>query len=104
MMSRDLTDSRWMFAKAIGFIIIGLLASTLIFLELPRWDILALLVIAIWAFARAYYFAFYVVEHYVDPSFRYAGFIDMLKYGLMKLHEQRSNGEPKKEETAPGPD
>jgi hypothetical protein len=32
-----------------------------------------LLAVAIWCFARAYYFAFYVIEHYVDDSYRFSG-------------------------------
>jgi hypothetical protein len=51
----------------------GLLASVLLLVEAPSWKVAALLAIAIWAFARAYYFAFYVVEHYVDPGYRFAG-------------------------------
>jgi hypothetical protein len=39
-----------------------------------------LLAIAIWAFCRAYYFAFYVVEHYADPNFRFAGLVDFVRY------------------------
>ena len=38
------------------------------------------LAIAIWAFARAYYFAFYVVEHCIDPGHKYAGLLSFLKY------------------------
>lgn len=33
----------------------------------------ALFVLIAWASSRAYYFAFYVVQHYVDPSLRFAG-------------------------------
>jgi hypothetical protein len=39
-----------------------------------------LLVIAIWCFCRVYYFAFYVIEHYVDPGYRFAGLVDFMKY------------------------
>jgi hypothetical protein len=38
------------------------------------------LAIAIWAFARAYYFAFYVIEPYIDPHFRYAGLWSFVRY------------------------
>jgi hypothetical protein len=69
-----------MFAKAAGFLVIGLTCVTLILLETPRWDIAAYLSLAIWAFARAYYFAFYVVENYVDDQFRYSGFISFVRY------------------------
>jgi hypothetical protein len=52
----------------------------LILLQMPRWDVAIYLAISIWAFARAYYFAFYVVEHYIDPNYRYAGLISFLKH------------------------
>jgi hypothetical protein len=29
---------------------------------------------------RAYYFCFYVLEHYADPTFRYAGLLDLFRY------------------------
>ena len=32
-----------------------------------------------WASARAYYFAFYVLERYVDPRLRYAGLLALLR-------------------------
>ena len=39
-----------------------------------------LLALAIWAFCRAYYFAFYVIEHYIDPGFKFAGLWAMLRH------------------------
>ena len=79
-LGRDLTSPWWIYAKAVGFVLIGLAASALILLQMPRWDVAIYLSISIWAFARAYYFAFYVVEHYIDPNYRYAGLISFLKH------------------------
>jgi hypothetical protein len=79
-LGRDLTSPLWIYAKAVGFVLIGLSASVLILLQMPRWDVAIYLAISIWAFARAYYFAFYVVEHYIDPNYRYAGLISFLKH------------------------
>ena len=79
-LGRDLTSLWWIYAKAVGFVMIGLAASALILLQMPRWDVAIYLAISIWAFARAYYFAFYVVEHYIDPNYRYAGLISFLKH------------------------
>ncbi len=76
----DLQSHRWMWVKAILFVVIGLVASALILMELPDGRILLLLLLAIWAFCRAYYFAFYVIEKYIDPSFRFAGLISVLRY------------------------
>jgi hypothetical protein len=43
-----------------------------------------LLALTIWCFARAYYFAFYVIQHYVDPGYRFAGLADFARYVLRK--------------------
>jgi hypothetical protein len=77
---RDLSSRRWMGVKAALFLIIGLLSSALILAELPKLRVLALLVLAIWSFCRAYYFAFYVIEHYIDPSFRFSGLFSALRH------------------------
>ena len=54
-----------------------------------------LLVIAIWSFCRFYYFAFYVIEHYVDPTYRFAGLSSFLKYLIgRKIGERTRNGKP----------
>jgi hypothetical protein len=69
----DITNPRLLYLKGGLFVLTGLLASGLILLESPSLRVAALLAVAIWCFARAYYFAFYVVEHYVDPGYRFAG-------------------------------
>ena len=83
---RDLTSHRWMWAKAALFLVIGIVSSALILMKLPELRVLALLILAIWSFCRAYYFAFYVIEHDIDPSFRFSGLIAALRY----LWEKRS--------------
>jgi len=77
---RDLQSSWAMWAKAILFVVIGISSSALILSELPTLRIFALLCLAIWSFCRAYYFAFYVLEHYIDPSFRYAGLFSLVRH------------------------
>ena len=44
--------------------------------ERPTLKTAVLLAISVWGFARAYYFAFYVVERYVDPSGRECAYYD----------------------------
>ena len=39
-----------------------------------------LLAIAVWSFCRLYYFAFYVIENYVDDSYRFSGLWSFVKY------------------------
>jgi hypothetical protein len=77
---RDLQSARWMWVKAILFVLIGVMAAALILVEVPEWRIAVLLALAIWAFCRAYYFAFYVLERYIDPSFRFAGLFSLARH------------------------
>ena len=81
---RDLRSHWWMWIKAVLFLVIGIVSSALILTEIPEWRVALLLALAIWAFCRAYYFAFYVIEKYVDPSFRYAGLFALIRYVCSK--------------------
>jgi len=76
----DLKNPKWMYAKAAMFVIIGVLTFGLLLLPQELWARIALQLLMIWAFARAYYFAFYVIEHYVDGNYRFAGLLDFMKY------------------------
>ena len=76
-----------MWAKAVLFLLIGLTSSILILMELPSLRVLLLLGLAIWSFCRAYYFAFYVIEHYVDPAYRFSGLFSVVRY-LWKLRRK----------------
>ena len=77
---RDLQSGRLMWVKAVLFLVIGGVSSALILMQCPEWRTGLLLGLAVWSFCRAYYFAFYVIEHYVDPSFRYSGLFSMVRY------------------------
>ena len=81
---RDLKDSRWMWIKAVLFLFIGISASVLIVLERPEWRLAVLLLVALWSFCRAYYFAFYVIERYIDPDYRFSGLLSVVRYLLGK--------------------
>lgn len=81
---RDLTSPRVMAIKAGLFVATGVLASAGLLLELPTLRTAVLLSLAIWGFCRAYYFAFYVVEHYIDPGYRFAGLWDFAMYVLTR--------------------
>lgn len=77
---KDLTDPRWIKFKGILFLVVGVIASSLLVVEAPTLRVALLLVIAVWCFCRAYYFAFYVIEKYVDPGFRFSGLGSAVKY------------------------
>lgn len=77
---RDLTNPTAIIAKGLLFIMLGGLASGLILVIEPDLKIAALHFVAIWAFCRFYYFAFYVIEHYVDDGYRFDGLGSAAKY------------------------
>lgn len=87
----DITSPTLLWIKFGLFVLVGLLASALALFFFPDVKLALLMAIAIWAFARAYYFAFYVIEHYVDPSFKYAGLMDFLRYAMRR---KRGDGGP----------
>ena len=74
----DIKNRRLLLAKGILFLILGLLALAMLLFENPNLRTLALLLIAVWAFCRFYYFLFYVLENYADRDKKYAGILDAL--------------------------
>jgi hypothetical protein len=84
----DIHNPKLLYLKGALFVALGLLTSALIIMDHPSWRLVALLPITIWAFARAYYFAFYVVQHYVDDGFKFAGLLSFLRYLLKRPKSQ----------------
>lgn len=80
-MSRVLSRP-WILLKAALFVVIGVVTGGLILWDSPSWRTLLLLAALVWACCRAYYFAFYVIEKYLDPSFRFAGLTSAIRYLL----------------------
>ena len=77
---KDLSSPFWIKLKGILFLLIGIVTAVLLFLDNPKWQTAILLTLAIWSFCRFYYFAFYVIGKYVDPSFKFSGLFDFAKY------------------------
>ena len=78
----DLKNPTAIYLQGLLFLILGITAAGLLILLHGSWQFCLLLAISIWGFCRAYYFAFYVIEHYVDGQFRFAGLIDFARYVL----------------------
>ena len=76
----NINSVKLLWCKGGLFLLLGLLAAALLIVRTGDLLVLLLLAISTWAFCRSYYFAFYVIEHYVDPSFRFAGLIDFIRY------------------------
>lgn len=77
---KDPRKPKWIYLKAALFLAIGTVSSILIIANAPNLQICLLLALAIWSFCRAYYFAFYVIEKYVDGSFKFSGLISAAKF------------------------
>ena len=80
MAGGDITNPRMLYAKGMLFLTTGVLAALLLIQERPTLKVTILLGLCIWCFARAYYFAFYVIEHYIDPQFKFAGLWSVVRY------------------------
>jgi hypothetical protein len=81
---KDLTSAFWIKLKGLLFLLIGISAAVFIFLDNPKWQTAVLLAMAIWSFCRFYYFAFYVIEKYVDPGYKFSGLISFARYLLQR--------------------
>jgi hypothetical protein len=85
----DIRNHKLLYLKGGLFGLAGLLASAGILQAAPSLRVAALLAVAIWCFARAYYFAFYVIEHYVDPGYKFAGIWSFLCYAMRRRQGTR---------------
>jgi hypothetical protein len=85
----DLRNPYLIYLKGGLFLLSGCLAGGLLWAEHPTVRVAVLLAITVWCFCRAYYFAFYVIQHYVDPGYRFAGLGSFCRY----LWRQRRNKE-----------
>ena len=85
----DLTDPRWMYAKAVMFLLIGVLTFGLLLLPQGLWMRVGLQALLVWAFARAYYFVFYVIEHYVDEGYEFSGLLSFCQYLVAARRKRR---------------
>ena len=79
-MRRELSDPFWIKLKAVLFLFLGVTAAALLLFEHPIWKVAILLALVVWSFCRVYYFAFYVIEKYLDPSYRFSGLLSALRY------------------------
>ncbi len=73
--------SPWLICLKAGlFVAIGVVCVTLLLLDQPSVRNTVLIALAIWAFCRVYYFAFYVIERYIDPDYKFAGLWSVVTY------------------------
>ena len=77
---KDITNLRWIKFKGILFLVVGMLSFGLIVVAHPQVENVLLLCITVWCFCRFYYFAFYVIERYIDSSYRFSGLWSFARY------------------------
>jgi len=80
----DLKSARLIYLNGFLFLVTGLLSLAALLLDSPTFRTAFLLLVAVWSFCRLYYFLFYVIEKYVDPSFKFAGLYSLLVYLLRR--------------------
>ncbi len=77
---RDLQNTRAMWLKGWLFLLIGVMSGSILLIDHLNWRSTLLLGLCIWGFCRAYYFAFYVIERWVDPQYKFSGLGHFLTY------------------------
>ncbi len=84
----DLKSKSLIVFKGLLFLLMAIMSAVILFAQAPTIATAALLGLLVWSSSRFYYFLFYVLEKYVDPSMRYAGLLDMLQ-GMKKRRQAR---------------
>lgn len=85
----DIKSPRLLYVKGVLFLLTGIAATVVLLIYAPMLEVGVLLAIAVWSFSRFYYFAFYVIQHYVDGEYRFAGLFDFVKYACRKRFGKR---------------
>jgi hypothetical protein len=76
----DIKSPALLWIKGGLFVVLGLMSLAIVWMRSFDIWILVSACLAVWAFSRAYYFAFYVIEHYIDGNFRFAGLTSVVRY------------------------
>lgn len=93
---KDIKSQTVLWLKGALFLMLGTGAGLLLLAETRTIKSALLLALSLWGFCRAYYFAFYVIEHYVDPGYRFSGLCSFVRHAL--------KGNRRKDTPAPPPD
>jgi hypothetical protein len=97
---KDLQNPRLIWLKGLLLLAIGTVSAILLWLQIATFRGALLLGLSIWGFCRAYYFAFYVLEKYVDPGFRFAGLGSFIFY-VLRRRNRRNQGPSSGDEQKP---
>jgi hypothetical protein len=78
----DIQSRKLILSKGGLFLVLGLFSAALLLLDAWSWRVAGLLAVCVWSFCRFYYFAFYVIQNYVDPGYKFAGLGSFVRYML----------------------
>ena len=78
-MNSDLTSKPLIVLKGLLFLACIILCSGLLVVQSPGIRTIFLVAVLVWSAARFYYFLFYVLHTYVDPTMKYSGIISLLR-------------------------
>ena len=84
----ELKSRFWIITKGVLFLGIALVSAVLLWLQVPDVKTALLLMLLAWSAARFYYFLFYVLEKYVDPSLKYPGVTALILQWLRQWQER----------------
>ncbi|MFT4589146.1 MAG: hypothetical protein ACI9VS_000974 [Candidatus Binatia bacterium] len=93
---KDLTSSRLIVLKGFLMLLTGVFASALLLWENPGLRVALLLGLALWGFMRFYYFAFYVIEKYVDAQYKFSGLGSFAGYLIRRRKPGETKDAPRK--------
>ena len=80
----DIKSKKLILFKGFLFLFAGAVAAATLLAENWNWRNALLLLIAIWCLCRFYYFAFYVIEHYVDSTYKFSSLWSFARYWFKK--------------------
>lgn len=101
---KDITSPGLIKLKGLLFLLVGLAAAALLLIDHPSLKTAVLLAVAVWCFCRFYYFAFYVIEHYVDSRYRFSGLWSFGRYLVQQRKDQSQSTRSKSDESSKGGD
>jgi hypothetical protein len=85
---RDLHDTRLIYLKGLLFLAMLVASAAMLIFEPSIWKRCVLVAILVWSSARLYYFMFYVIEEYVDHSYRFSGIFSFLAYLIRNIRSR----------------
>ncbi len=89
----DLKSANAMYGKAVLFLVGTVASAAGLFVLSPDLRTAFLLAVLVWSSCRLYYFLFYVIERYIDPSFRFDGVFSAIRYLVTNNKQKRGGGD-----------